>query len=396
MVEINPEILIWARETAGLNEEEAARKLGFRDTKRRTAVEKLERLESGADQPTSSQLNRMSKAYYQPPLVFYLSKPPRKGDRGADFRTLQQQTTNRKGNAHLNLLMRDIKAAQNLVKGVLEDEHTEPLAYIGSASMANGVEELANSIVDTLEFDLETFRAERTVRGAFAYLRQQIEQKRIFVLLLSDLGSHHTTIPVDVYRGFAFADRLAPFIVINRKDAVSAWSFTALHEIAHLWLGASGVSGRWSDKRIERFCDRVAGTILFPRHERADLAIEQHSGFDQIVKQISATAKKMNLSRAMVSYNLVLDGSLDNRIWERLQRQFAADRMQSAEQEHESRKAQSGGPSYYIVRRHQLGNALIDLARYSVRTRALTPSKAAVILGVAPRNVYPLLFPDFA
>jgi len=33
-----------------------------------------------------------------------------------------------------------------------------------------------------------------------------------------------------------------PFIVINDQDARAAWSFTALHEVAHLGLGTTGVS----------------------------------------------------------------------------------------------------------------------------------------------------------
>ena len=38
---INPDVLKWARETAGLPIAEAAEKLGLRDTAKLTAVEKL-------------------------------------------------------------------------------------------------------------------------------------------------------------------------------------------------------------------------------------------------------------------------------------------------------------------------------------------------------------------
>ena len=250
-----------------------------------------------------------------------------------------QKSSNRKGNAYLNLLMRDIKAAQNLIKDVLEEEQAEPLAFINSATVSMGVDAVAKSIADALDFDLEVFRVKGKVRDAFAYLRKTIEKTGIFVLLLSDLGSHHTTIPVDVFRGFAFADDLAPFIVINRQDAVSAWSFTALHELAHLWLGASGVSGPWGDKQIERFCDRVAGAILFPPHERTALALEQNRGIDRIVDHISAAAEQMNVSRPMVSYNLMLDGRIDYTLWESLRNRFARERMQRAERDRESRYA---------------------------------------------------------
>ena len=38
MPRVNPEIMVWARESAGLTQEEAARKLGFRDSGISTAV----------------------------------------------------------------------------------------------------------------------------------------------------------------------------------------------------------------------------------------------------------------------------------------------------------------------------------------------------------------------
>ena len=396
MIATNPEILKWARVTAGLELGEAAKKLGFRDSKKRTAIEKLESLESGQDVPTNAQLNKMAKAYFQPPMVFYLPKPPRRGEKGEDFRTVSQQQADTKGNARLSLLTRDIKAAQRLVKGVLLDDREEALPFVNSAAISMGVESVARDIVKTIEFNLDTFRSKKGIRDAFAYLRQQIELSRIFVLLLSDLGSHHSTIPVEVFRGFAFADDIAPFIVINRKDADSAWSFTALHEVAHVWLGTSGVSGIFGDKDVERFCDRVAGAILFPSKDRAAMEVGRQSRFDYIVSRIDNVADRINLSRSMISYNLWLDGHIEYEIWDRLRLQFAKQWTAKAEHARERYKQGTGGPDYYKLRRHQLGNALVDLARYAVSARALTPSKAAVVLGVAPRNVYPMLFPELS
>ena len=44
---INPRMLSWARETAGFSIEEAAAKLGFSNSKRVTATEKLQAFEEG-------------------------------------------------------------------------------------------------------------------------------------------------------------------------------------------------------------------------------------------------------------------------------------------------------------------------------------------------------------
>ena len=65
----------------------------------------------------------------------------------------------------------------------------------------------------------------------------------MFVLLKGDLGNYRTAIDVEVFRGFAIADDIAPFVVINDNDSKAAWSFTLLHELTHLLLGQTGISG---------------------------------------------------------------------------------------------------------------------------------------------------------
>lgn len=44
---LNPQILIWARDTAGLSVDEAAHLLGFKDARDRTAAERLWAMETG-------------------------------------------------------------------------------------------------------------------------------------------------------------------------------------------------------------------------------------------------------------------------------------------------------------------------------------------------------------
>ncbi len=60
MPRVNPDIMVWARETAGLTQEEAATKLGFRDSSKSSAVEKLARIERGQKEPSRPQLIKMT------------------------------------------------------------------------------------------------------------------------------------------------------------------------------------------------------------------------------------------------------------------------------------------------------------------------------------------------
>ena len=70
--------MIWARETAGLTLEEAARKLGFHDSTKSSAADKLATIEEGQKEPTRPQVLKMSDCYRRPLLTFYLTKPPKK------------------------------------------------------------------------------------------------------------------------------------------------------------------------------------------------------------------------------------------------------------------------------------------------------------------------------
>jgi len=77
MSAIQPKILTWARETAGLSLDGATRALGLTDARGRTGEQRLEAMELGEDEPTRPVLMKMAKTYRRPLLVFYLAEPPK-------------------------------------------------------------------------------------------------------------------------------------------------------------------------------------------------------------------------------------------------------------------------------------------------------------------------------
>lgn len=391
MPAIKKEILVWARETAGLTLAEAADKLGIREARGVPAINRLAALEAGDPAPTRPMLVKMAKHYRRPLVTFYMSAPPRKGDRGQDFRTLPEGHSSA-ADVLLDALIRDIRARQSMVRAVLEDEdETETLPFIKSMSMSDGISPVLASIQETLGFDLTEFRSQAYPEDAFALLRANAEAVGVFVLLISNLGSHHTTINLETFRGFALADDIAPFIVINDQDAKAAWSFTLLHELAHIWLGLTGISGANSDAVIERFCNDVAGEILLQSEELEQLHIVSTADFNETVARISEFARDRNLSRSMVAYRLYRAGVIEQTSWRRITNVFREQRIQAQAESRERARTHDGGPSYYVLRRHRVGAALIDLVRRMLTGGAITTSKAGKVLGVKPRNVDALL-----
>lgn len=391
MPKVNPQILRWARETAGLTYEEATEKLELHQARGVSAVDRLTALEAGEHEPTRPMLVKMAKQYHRPLLIFYMSSPPRKGDRGKDFRTLPENHSIA-DDVLLDVLIRDVRARQSMIRAVLEgEEEAEPIPFVGSAMMSDGVPTVLASIRKTLKVDLAEFRAQPSPVDAFALLRASAEAAGVFVLLIGNLGSHHTSIDLETFRGFALADDVAPFVIINDQDSHAAWSFTLLHELTHLWLGQTGVSGALAEVAIEHFCNDVAGEFLLSRDELAKIEINDTMALETAEVHITEFAKNLNISSSMVAYKLYRSGTIELETWRNLSAAFRNMWLQERFEQRERTREREGGPTYYLVRRHRVGTALVELVRRMIATGALTTSKAGKVLGVKAKNVQTLI-----
>lgn len=386
MPEVRKEILSWARETAGLSLEDAASKLQISDSKAASAKDKLLAYEEGEKVPSRPLLLRMAKLYRRPLLTFYLEKPPLTGDRGEDFRTLPDQFAAIE-NAYIDVLIREVKARQSLIRETLIDEEEDVrLKFVGSNSVEQGVAAVVKTLRKAIDLDLDKFRSQPNYGEAFKLLRRRVEDAGVFVLLQGNLGSHHTDIGVGAFRGFALSDDIAPFIVINDLDAKSAWSFTLLHELAHLALGQTGISGARPEKKIEKFCNDVASEMLLPTKEFDGFRLTSHDS-EAAAKEISEYAISRKVSSSHIAYRLYLRGDINTSAWKKLSdyfhEQWAAQRMK---EKAKARGEEGRGPNYYVVKRYKLG-ALVPLVQRFLFAGAISTTKAGIVLGVRPLKV---------
>jgi Zn-dependent peptidase ImmA (M78 family) len=335
-------------------------------------------MESGEREPTRRQLGEMAKRYRRPLLAFYLPAPPKPGEATHDFRTLPERETG--GEAVLHAIVRDIKARQSLVVGALEDAaQLEPLKFVGSAKLRDGPVALAKQMEAVLRFSQADFRAAPNVTEAFKRLRDACEAAGVYVILMGNLGSFHSALSPKVFRGFAMADEYAPFIVINENDARSAWAFTLLHELAHILLGESGISGYGSDAELEKTCDAAAAQFLISDDELRELA-ERLSGAE-ISGVINDFVRARKTSRTMVAYNLWRVGVITWRAFEEVAERFQTERLEA-----EKGRAKTQ-VDYYVVRRHRIGQALIRFVNRMVSDGVLSSTSAGKVLGVKPTAV---------
>ena len=377
MPKINPQNLTWAREGAGLSLEEAARAIGLSGQE---AVERLAAMERGEREPTRRQLAEMAKRYHRPLLTFYLPAPPREGPKAHDLRTTRQRDDTMQ--ARLDTLVRDIRARQALVRAALEDvEEAEPLPFVGSVRVEQGAAAIAAATRETLAFDLAAFRAARGAEGAFKVLRAAVEGIGVYVVLMGNLGHHATSIPASVFRGLALADEVAPFVVVNENDTRAAWSFTLLHELAHVFLGQTAISGYGATAKVEAVCDEAAALILLPREELREFRADGGST-DELADAVGSFADVSRVSRTMVAYNLLKAGRIDPATYRALTERFDRER-----QERQADRKAGGGADYYTVRRHRVGDGLTRLVGRLVADGVLSTTKAGRVLGVQPMAV---------
>ena len=409
---VNPDILVWARETAGLTVEEAA-------TKIRLKKHKLEKLERGEDILARSTLLKMAEQYRRPVITFYLEEIPAKSNYGTDFRGQAKEYTSQE-EAYISALLRYAKSSQQLIRATLElEEEATVLPFVGclrrkwnlpkeARSMERKLPdipgsqyaELVRDALDELDlvlgdqFTREIYYAQPNKAEAFKLLRASCERSGIFVILKNNLGSHHTNLSPELFRAFVIADDVAPFMVINSGDPDSAKSFSVLHEIVHLLLDQTGISDLEQANPIEKFCNQVAGQWLLPSELIKAEWTGEKASISELKEVISQVSQQRKLSHMMVATRLYQEKLILRDAYSQLMKNYKLEWKQSQQNRKTSTNKQGGGIGYYKTQRSRLGEGMLHFAKRMIQSGGLTVSKAAIILGVKPWNVSKLLDPE--
>ncbi len=265
-VPVKPGLLRWARERAGIAQEDLTARFG-----------KLPEWEDGQTFPTLKQLEAFAGAVHVPFGYLFLSEPPDETLPIPDFRTFAGRPVTRPSPN----LLDTIYACQER-QGWYQDFARvigEPSrSFVGSASERMSPEIVAARMRETLGFDLAARRECSTWADAFRLLIRQADEAGILVMVSGIVVSNsHRRLNLDEFFGFALCDPLAPLIFVNGRDTKAAQMFTLAHELAHIWLGASALSNLGAAPktgfcRQEVWCNAVAAEFLVPLNSlRPDL-----------------------------------------------------------------------------------------------------------------------------
>ena len=226
---------------------------------------------TGEAQPTLKQLENFARLTHTPIGYFFLPEPPELELPVPDFRTLRDEAMLEPSSALLDTLYL-CQQRQEWFRDYARMHGLPRLTFVGSVTLADQAEDVAEAMRQSLSLSIAERKGLPTWMDALRQLIAKAEEAGVLVMASSIVGSNsHRKLNVDEFRGFALADDLAPLVFLNGADSKAAQMFTLAHELAHIWLGESGVSdpeaGNIPEQGIEKWCNQVAAELLMPLDE---------------------------------------------------------------------------------------------------------------------------------
>ena len=259
-VTLDPAVLRWARERAGLDVVKLAAKFPVRP-------ERVTEWETSGS-ITIAQADKLARSTYTPVGYLYLSEPPEDRLPIADFRTPSDEARRRPS---LNLLetVQLMQRRQAWMRDDIIEEGGESLRFVGRHDLDSSPPEVAAAMREALGLTRGWAAADGSWSGALRRLRNQVENAGVLVVFNGIVGNNtRRKLDRDEFQGFALVDGYAPLIFVNSADFVAAQMFTLCHELAHIFIGAAGISRlealQPADHAIEHFCNQTAAEFLVP------------------------------------------------------------------------------------------------------------------------------------
>jgi len=296
MATVTPAVLKWARESGGLALDVAAQRIGV-------ASAKLAAVEDGSGLLTFPQLRKAATVYKRPLAVFFLAEPPAVELPVADFRRVPE-ALGTPISPELRLEVRRLNRKREIAAW-LGDGDAIDWSYVGEVTIdtAPAAELVAARLRKVFGYNDHVRRQWRDDYQAFRWWRTAIENLGVLVFL-------SRRIAVDEMRGFSIARKPYPVIALNRGDQPRPRIFTLLHEFTHLLLGESAMCDISEDggidarrRRIEIYCNAVAGETLVPRNELLAMdTVRQHRRnvvWSDVELQVIAAAFSVSLEMVL-------------------------------------------------------------------------------------------------
>lgn len=383
-IPINPNVLKWARETAGLVIDDVVKRV----KRKGITAEILLSWEHGESSPSYTQLERLAYEIYKRPLaLFFFPEPPQEETPKQSFRTLPDYEIQRLP-TRIRFLIRKGRVMQLNLAELYDNVNPASEQIVRELSFEPGdsSEEMAAVVRRYLGKDLAEQKQWSNSEEAFNAWRDALEEHGLFIF--------KDAFRVEAFSGFCLYDEQFPIIYVNNSKPEPRQIFTLFHELAHLLFRTGGVDTQLEDyldylkgdsRRIEVLCNRFTGEFLVPGDDFAQrikgLVIEDTS--------IQNLADIYHVSREVILRKLI-DRKLVNQA-------YYDEKIRTWGQ---GPKTGSGkGGNYYRTKGVYLGERYLGQAFSRYYQNRISVEQLADYLGVKVKNVpgmENLLFPKGA
>lgn len=363
-IPINPVLLMWARERAGLTRGEATEKFS-----------RFAEWEDGQAAPTYPQLEQLADTLKVPIAVFFFPEPPNVPPINETFRTLPEAELNRLP-SRIRLLMRKAKAMQlNLIeltqgRNPAERLITRDLQFRPNANIA----EMAMRVREYVGISLDEQRSWRDDETALKEWRAALQRVGIFVF--------KDAFRADELSGFCLYDEEFPIIYINNSTTKTRQIFTYAHELAHLIFHTSGIDKvrdgyidrlTGDAKQIEILCNSFAAEFLMPQDAFTSVVDEREAN----AQTAELVAAQFRVSREVVFRRFLDQGRISEREYLEAVERWNGQR---------SHGRTSGGNPYWTKLAY-LGRDYVALALGQFHQNRIDEGQLADFLDTKPRHV---------
>ena len=380
---VSPDILKWARRSAGYSINEVATKL-------KKPVDVIESIESGNSKHslTIGQIRNLANFYNLPLSDFFLPSPRKERVLPHDFRS--QDGGHSSYSPALIKELRRASARRDYAMSLNEDLQEEIPAISAKINEKMNPDEVGNLIRELCSVDVE--EQKKWGDGAFGYKEWRTR--------LGDIGClvfQFDTVPIDQVLGFSLTERPLPVIAVNVKMKHTGRTFTMLHEFVHVLLKKSAVCDlnefnhqRRVDRKTEVFCNASAAAALMPKEYFLSHQIfSSQTGISDewSDSEISKGASSFGVSReAFVRRMLTLEKtSLEFYVQKR--KQYIAERARQRNRERERNKDKPIARSYSVRAISNLDQPFIKTVLRGYHNKYMTMVDAARLLDVRPEKV---------
>lgn len=315
---VKPELLIWARESAQLTVEEAAKKA-------HVLSQRLSDWEAGVSRPSVAQLRLLARAYHRPLALFYLSRAPKTFKPMHDYRRFSG-TKPAKPGFELTLEMRRAQDRRAVALELLRDLDLTAAVFAPKLVISRDPDDAAELLRGYLGISREEQLSWRTAYEALDGWRAAFEAAGVLVF-------QATGVDIDEMRGFSIAAATLPVVVVNAGDTPYGRVFSLAHELTHIALRAGGLCDMVEmadrppeEQRLEVFCNRVAASILVPPGWIAtDPDVRMHDSPLWTDAEIRTLSRRYKISREAVLRRLLTLGKTTSEFYQKKREQFISE-----------------------------------------------------------------------